>query len=272
MILQNLTSPAIEEAIEANLSEEMACFGRGQPQSELHNTSELLWIYAGQRGPNAVLYSRFASDDAMYIHAKIDEMLDFYRMRDVDFDWTIGPSTRPTDLATMLERRGFVYSDNTTGMAVDLQALNENIYINPDLSITEIEDLETLKILSTIEMLGFGTSAEMAQKYFDTYANAGFGEGMPWHHYIGWLHDEPVAIASLLFHAGVAGIYGVATIPEARRQGVAATMTLHTLREACKQGYRVAILAPTDMSIAIYRRIGFREYCKLLHYEWSPGE
>ena len=24
----------------------------------------------------------------------------------------------------------------------------------------------------------------------------------------------------------------------------------------------------TDMSYALYRRIGFQEYCKLLHYEW----
>ncbi len=49
-------------------------------------------------------------------------------------------------------------------------------------------------------------------------------------------------------------------------------MTLHTLREARKQGYRVAVLSPTDMSIALYRRIGFQEYCKLLHYAWSRGQ
>lgn len=272
IILQHLATPAIEEAIEANFNEEMACFGRGLPQGELHNTPELLWIYTGSHGPNAVLYSRFASDDSTYLHAKIDEMLDFYKTRNVDFDWITGPSTRPTNLATMLETRRLVYRESTTGMAVDLQALNEHIYVNPDLTITAIEDLETLKILRTIEVQGFGSSETAAQNYYDTYAHAGFGNGMPWHHYIGWLHDEPVAIASLLFHAGVAGIYGVATIPEARRKGVAAAVTLHTLHEARRHGYRVAVLSPTEMSIAIYRRIGFREYCKLLHYEWSPGE
>jgi ribosomal protein S18 acetylase RimI-like enzyme len=271
-ILQYLASPAIEEAIEANFNEEMACFGRGLPEGELHQTSELLWIYTGSRGPNSVLYSQFASDDSTYIHAKIDEMIEFFNTRNVDFDWTTGTSTHPTNLATMLETRGFVYSKSTTGMAVDLQALNENIYVNPDLTIKEIEDLETLKILRTIEMLGFGASETAAQNQYDSHAHAGFGKGMPWHHYIGWLHDEPVAIASLLFHAGVAGIYGVATIPEARRQGVAAAMTLHTLHEARRHGFRVTVLSPTEMSFAIYRRIGFQEYCKLLHYEWSPGK
>ncbi|MGZ3627733.1 MAG: GNAT family N-acetyltransferase, partial [Ktedonobacteraceae bacterium] len=173
------------------------------------------------------------------------------------------------DLGLMLEDHGFVYSDSTTGMAIDLQTLNENVFTNADLAITEIEDLEALKILRSIEISGFGTSEIAAQNYYDSYAYSGFGNGTSWHHYIGWLHREPVTIASLLLHAGVAGIYGVATIPQSRRQGVATAMTLHALHEARKLGYRIAVLSPTEMSDALYRRIGFHEYCKLLHYEWS---
>ena len=269
IILKNLTSPTIEEAIEANFNEEMAHLGYGLPQGELHKTPELLWIYTGSLGPNAVLYSRFASDETSYIDARIDEMQAFFKTRTMDFSWTTDPSTRPTDLALMLEKHSFVYSDITTGMAIDLQALNEYIFINADLVITEIEDLETLKILQSIEISGFGASEMAAQNYYDSYAHTGFGNGTPWHHYIGWLYGEPVTIASLLFHAGVAGIYGIATIPQSRRRGVAAAMTLHALHEAIKRGYRIAVLSPTEMSYALYRRIGFQEYCKLIHYEWS---
>jgi GNAT superfamily N-acetyltransferase len=267
--LQSLASPAIEEAIEANFNEEMVHLSYGLPQGELHKTPELLWMYTGSHGPNAVLYSRFASDDPSYIDARIDEMLAFFRTRNINFSWTTGPSTLPTDLGMMLEERGFINSDSTTGMAIDLQALNEHIFTNAELDIVEIEDLETLKILRSIEITGFGTSETAAQNYYDSHAYTGFGDGTPWHHYIGWLHGEAVAIASLLFHAGVAGIYGVATIPQSRRQGVAAAMTLHALHEARRRGYRIAILSPTEMSYALYRRIGFQEYCTLLHYDWS---
>ena len=272
IILQNLARPTIEEAIEANFKEEMAHLGYGLPQGELHKTPELLWIYTGSRGPNAVLYSRFASEDTSYVDARIDEMLTFFKTRNMDFGWTIGPTTRPTNLAFMLETHGFVYSDSTMGMAIDLQAVNAHIFVNADLIITEIEDLETLKILRSIEISGFDASEMAAQNYYDSYAHTGFGNGMLWHHYIGWLHEEPVAIASLLFHAGVAGIYGVATTPSSRRQGVGAAITLHTLHEAHRHGYRIAVLSPTEMSIAIYRRIGFQEYCQLHHYEWSEGK
>ncbi|HXX79773.1 MAG TPA: GNAT family N-acetyltransferase, partial [Ktedonobacteraceae bacterium] len=72
-------------------------------------------------------------------------------------------------------------------------------------------------------------------------------------------------------HAGVAGIYGVATIPQYRRQGIAATMTLHALHEAHKLGYRISILSPSKMSDALYRRIGFRDFCTIMHHGWSAG-
>jgi ribosomal protein S18 acetylase RimI-like enzyme len=269
LILQNLTSAKIEEAIEANFNEEMANLGYGLEEGELHKTPELLWIYTGSRGPNAVLYARFKSDDPSYIDKKIDEIVAFFRSRSIDFSWTTGPSTRPENLHLMLETRGFVYSDSTTGMAIELQKLNEHIFVNTDLVITEIDDLDGLKILRSIEISGFGASETAAQNYYEAYARTGFGDGTPWHHYIGWLHGMPVTIATLLFHAGVAGIYGVTTIPQCRRQGVAAAITLHTLHEAYKRGYRIGILSPTEMSYALYRRIGFQEYCKLMHFDWT---
>src|SRR5690348_16352829 len=142
IILQNLTSPTIEESIEANLTEEMAHLGRGLAYGELHKTPELLWIYTGSRGPNAVLYARFDSNDPSYIEMKIDEMIACYKTRDINFGWTTGPSTRPVQLHLLLESHGFSYSDRTTGMAIDLHELNEHILVNADLVISEIDDLD----------------------------------------------------------------------------------------------------------------------------------
>jgi GNAT superfamily N-acetyltransferase len=270
MILQELAAPALIEAIEQNFSEEMAWFGRTLPQGELHKTPELLTLYTGASGPNGVLYAGFASDDERYVLHKIHEVMEYFSVRGVSFGWSLGPSTRPFQLATILESRGFVYSASTTGMAIDIQAMREDIPHNTELVITEIQDLDRLRILRDMEMRGFGATKEAAQRYHDVYIGAGFGDGLPLRHFIGWLRGAPVAIASLLYHAGVAGIYGVATVPEARRQGVGAAMTLHVLRYARSTGYRIAILSPTDMSEAIYRRIGFNEYCKIHHYGSPP--
>jgi GNAT superfamily N-acetyltransferase len=266
LILQQLAGPALIEAIEKNFAEEVAWFGRALPQAELHKTPELLTLYTGAGGPNGVLYACLASADERYVLRKIGEVMDYFGARGVTFGWSVGPSTRPSQLATILESRGFAYSASTKGMAIDLLAMREDVPHNTGLVVTEIQDLDQLRILRDMEMQGFGVTEETAQRYYDVYAGAGFGNGLPLHHFIGWLRGVPVAIASLLYHAGVAGIYGVATIPEARRQGVGATMTLHVLNVARSTGYRIAILSPTSMSEAIYRRIGFNEYCKIHHY------
>jgi GNAT superfamily N-acetyltransferase len=266
IILENLAMPVLVAAIENNLIEEMAWFGRALPQGELHKSPELLTFYTGSGSSNGVLYGRFASEDLTYITARIDAIVEYFSSRGATFGWTVGPSASPTHLALILESRGFAYSASTTGMAIDMLTMREDVRNNEELSITEIKDLEDLRMLRTIEMQGFGATEKGAQQYYDVYAGAGFGYGLPWHHFIGWLRGAPVAIASLLYHAGVAGVFGVTTIPKARQQGVGAAMTLHVLRYARANGYRIAILSPTKMSEAIYRRIGFHDYCKLHHY------
>jgi hypothetical protein len=40
-------------------------------------------------------------------------------------------------------------------------------------------------------------------------------------------------------------------------------MTLAAMRKAADLGCRVAVLRASQMGVGVYRRIGFKEYCKL---------
>jgi ribosomal protein S18 acetylase RimI-like enzyme len=62
------------------------------------------------------------------------------------------------------------------------------------------------------------------------------------------------------------------TEPDVRLQGIGATMTLAALHEARALGYRVSVLRASPYGLHLYRRLGFREYCLLSTYVWSPQD
>jgi predicted acetyltransferase len=87
---------------------------------------------------------------------------------------------------------------------------------------------------------------------------------------LGRLAGEPVTTVKLFFDAGVVCVHHVATLPHLRRRGIGTAITAHALREARKQGYRVAVLTSSPDGFNSYRRIGFRTYCTYGRYRWQP--
>ena len=268
-IVQELGTPTMLEAMEANFAEEMMSFGRGLPGGIVREGPELWWFYTGRPHLNGVTIAHLAHDDTAYVDKKITEALEFFTTYTTETHWTLAPATRPANLATHLQARGFTKSGEDINMAIDLDTMNETMPLRPELAIKEITDLEMLKIQRDISMLGFGSTQEVAQTYYDNYAAMGFGIGTQWHHYIAWLYGTPVGVASLLLHAGIAGIYGIATLPEVRKQGIGAALTRHTMREARAFGYRIAILAPSQIGLRMYHTIGFQEVGITYYYLWS---
>ena len=114
---------------------------------------------------------------------------------------------------------------------------------------------------------GFGEGEKEAAWVADIYRHEGFED--PWRHYLAYLDDEPVATTTIYLGAGVAGVYFVMTIPEARRRGIGAAITLAGLQEARDSGYRTGVLGSSAAGRSVYAGLGFREYCTIDLYEWS---
>ncbi len=268
-ILTSLAAPNLLAAMDANFVEEMACFGRKLPGAQLCGDEELLWFFTGSLGYNGVLHTHLHSDAPYVIHAKIEMILDYFKQRHSKIGWFVGPSTYPPQLASYLRMHGLSYQRTNVGMALAIAQMHE-ITTPTDLHISEVEDEAQLRIWRDTSQQGWESSENAVQAYYETYLYSGFGAESIWHHYIGWQQGKAVAVTSLLLHAGVAGIYGVASIPAARRQGIGIAMTCHALRSARTLGYHIAMLSPTAMGRRIYERIGFQETCKFDFYTWSP--
>jgi predicted GNAT family acetyltransferase len=134
-----------------------------------------------------------------------------------------------------------------------------------------VQDMDALRTWRCTSNRGFEADEQGARIYDTAYLAMGCDMVLSWRHFLAWLDDQPVATSSLLLHAGIAGIFGVATVPEARRRGAAAAVTLTALCYARDLGYRVAMLVPSEMSHALYQRLGFRDRCTMGHYAWFPA-
>jgi GNAT superfamily N-acetyltransferase len=74
-------------------------------------------------------------------------------------------------------------------------------------------------------------------------------------------HDRRMVATSLVYlHDGLAGIYGVATLPEHRRKGLAAHLTAEPLRAAWELGYTTGLLQASEMGEPVYSGLGFRTH------------
>jgi GNAT superfamily N-acetyltransferase len=90
--------------------------------------------------------------------------------------------------------------------------------------------------------------------------------------FVGRLDGRTVATNMLFCGGGVASVYAVATVEDARGKGIGGAITLAPLLEARSQGYRHAVLFSTEMGVRPYERIGFRTtQARINRYLWRAG-
>ena len=267
--LHDLSPLALTRAIEENGAEFLVALGRAAGADECRD-ERVHWVIGGSPIDyhNAVVRADLAPDVADEMIAASRERM---RARGVPGARHVGPAMRPPDLGDRLVAHGFAHAGDDIGMAADLLALHEDLPVPADLAIERVRnDVGLTTFVATLAQ-GFGEGPREAEWVGEMYRRIGLGDDVPWRHYIGRLDGRLVATASLFLGAGVAGVYFVFTVPEARGQGLGAALTLAPLREARAMGYRVGVLGSSSLGYSVYRRLGFAEYCRIGIYEWRPA-
>jgi hypothetical protein len=258
----------IVEAIEANTAEtlmEMGLVGGGEQRED----GGVRWSIGGS--PIDYHNCVVAADlDAGRADAAIAQSLERMRAHGVPGSWHVGPSMRPPDLGSRLLAAGFTEGGSEPGMAADLRELPE---LDPPegLRIAAVATTHELKVWSDTLARGFGEGEREATWVGSVFGRIGFGTGR-WHHYLAYLNGEPVATSTVHLAGGVAGLYFVMTVPEARRRGIGAAGTLAGMRGARDLGIETAVLGSSPAGRSVYASLGFEECCTIDVYDWkSPA-
>jgi len=267
-VLLDLSEQSLIRAIEENACEFLLTLGRSGGGEE-RDEQEIQWIIGGApiAYHNCVVRAHLATGA---VEEAILASIQRFRAHSVPGSWHVGPSMYPPNIGERLIEHGFVSGGREPGMAVDLHVLPEQISIPPAFVVEQVCDEQQLRIWTHTLAQGFGEGEIEANWVGQMYHTIGFGDQIHWRHYLGRWNGQPVATTSLFMGAGVAGIYFVFTLPEARRQGVGAAITSAALQDARRFGYRIGVLGASSMGYSVYRRLGFQEYCHIDIYEWKP--
>jgi GNAT superfamily N-acetyltransferase len=185
------------------------------------------------------------------------------------FYWYISPSTRPTDLDTHLLRHGFTDGGDEPAMGVALARLPSVLPLPEDVTVEQVSDRAALEewARTAYEVLGAPDTADtpfVAALSCDTLNDTAA------EYYLARLHGKPVATAGLSLAAGVAGLFLVATVEEARGRGIGTAVTMAALLAARDRGYAVGVLQASEMGYPIYARMGFTEQFRYRSFYWKP--
>jgi len=197
---------------------------------------------------------------------RIMDIIAMYSSKRKGFTWMTSPKDTPHDLPARLEKTGMM-RDEGPGMAIELGQM-EQPATPKGLKVERVEGRDRLELFCDIMIQGYPLPDIIADDWKKMMVRMGVDNSL--RHYIGHMDGEPMATSTILLSDGVAGLYMVATLPEARGKGVGSHMTIHPFKEAEREGYRFGILHSTRMGYSVYRKLGFRDSCKMTSYEWNP--
>jgi GNAT superfamily N-acetyltransferase len=207
------------------------------------------------------------------IDAEIEAVKRFFKGRGVDrWYWWLGATLAPRDMAQRLERHGLVFDrPRLPLMIAPLPALTKPS-MPEDVMVWQAETLEDLAAASTIRRVGFRFPAEVAKTYFEDMPDSWLNQPKVRLYLAGKDRRTPVAIGALIVddETGLAGVYVMATLPDAQRQGCGKVILNRITTDATADRQRMLILTASSMGAGLYRQFGFVHIFDYLLYR--PGD
>jgi ribosomal protein S18 acetylase RimI-like enzyme len=219
------------------------------------DTPELLLVDSGLASDTFNIVCRTRLEPST-VDRRIEETVASFGAERTPFAWWVGPACAPSNLGERLDRAGLQSSEVEIGMGFDISRLAtfpapRGLVVR---QATTADDVATYaRLLSRLSE----PADESFNEYYRRAASTILGPGSPMRLYVGYLDGEPVAGSELYLEHGVAGVYGVATLPRARRLGVGTAMTGIPLQEAQAAGAEVAVLQAAPDGAGLYARLGF---------------
>lgn len=252
----NISKAAYINALEDGTAYFFEIFAKVK-NKHLYDNNYIKWIIScPETFPNLIFNTRFNKDTAKQ---RIEEIANQIKEGKIPNAWFIGPRSTPDNLRDLLIESGFKQDEDQEGpgMALNLNEIKPELDIPVRLIIKQVNnlnDFETWVDIANRVLMGKGALNDCI------YAKVNNEPTLKL--YLAFWDDKPVATSMYALKDNIADVDIIATLPEYRNRGIATAITLTTLHDLKKIGAQIAILRASQMGESIYRKIGFKEYCR----------
>jgi GNAT superfamily N-acetyltransferase len=253
------------QVVDSNLREAMRFFGEATGSGEVCDLEGLRVIYCGLDYGVFNIAMLTGAPPRGWLDARLEACSRYFQERRARWsfwlceDWLTGPELRQARGA--LTALGLRQISVAPGMIAEgLAPARRRL---PALECVPVADAPARRAFSAITATCFDIPASVAREVYEVErAWCGAYRG-----FLGLVNGAPVSIVAMAAAAGSLGVYSLATLPEARRQGYGeALLRAAAGREAARTGLQRLVLQSTEAGHSLYRRLGFREAARFSVY------
>jgi GNAT superfamily N-acetyltransferase len=200
--------------------------------------------------PDASLFNSVTYRDADALCMALPELESVYADAGVRA-WTVWIHESDVEAAALVGDAGHKLDSSPEGMGCALTAL-----IAPDgLDALDYSATPSIEELQTVLALGYGFPLEVIRR-----AVARLPAGPETLLGIARLDDRPACTVQVTIADGDAGVYAVATVPEARGRGLARRLQYQLLQRARERGALTTTLQASEMGRPVYEALGYGSF------------
>ena len=237
------------------------------------DTNQLFGIKGFLTGiPYMMMNSLFDGPESI-TNESISNVIQYFKNKNLPMMWFISQIGIERGIDKILDDLGIEQAKmQVPGMAVDLLKIDPNMLKKKKSKhdITHIKEEMDTETYTRIFMESFEVdlnirgSMESFTAEFTKFPNAC--------HFLAKIDSKIVACASVIYTAGVAGIYHVATLPNYRGRGLAESLTSACMLDALNGGYQYSILHSSSKGHSVYEKLGYTDYFIFKRYLLRPED